>query len=409
MEKRTTDLLRELASAEVQQYIREHERDDVNDLLLKDRTIAGVQMRYVAEQIASRTKAKDKLPIFYRTPGMVYPPSASLEQSSSEATAVYKSSIAKKLTIGRQGAKEVIADLTGGLGVDSYFLAQRFHTVHYVEPQDALLEIARHNHGLLGAHNIEYHQSTAEEFLRQATSFDLVYIDPSRRTTANRKVSAFEDCQPDVVRLQDTILEKTPIMLIKASPLLDIQAGIRQLRHVRTVHVVAVNNECKELVFACDRSYSGDPVIEAIDLRDPNEAFRFSFQEEKVQDVSYGNPLQFLYEPNAAIMKAGAFKLVAHRFQLKKLAPNTHLYTSEKLVAEFPGRTFRIDELIKADREALSKHFPSGKANVTTRNYPLAAAELKKKVGLKDGGEKFLFGFSGTAKKFLAVAVRVEG
>ncbi|HET7179471.1 MAG TPA: SAM-dependent methyltransferase [Chryseosolibacter sp.] len=408
MEKRTTDLLRELASTEVQQYIREHERDDVNDLLLKDRTIAGVEMRYIAEQIASRRKAKDKLPIFYRTAGVVYPPSASLEQSSSQSTALYKSGIARTLTVGRQGTTRVIADLTGGLGVDSYFLAQQFHTVHYVEPQDFLAEIARHNHGVLGANNIEYHQRTAEEFLKQATYFDMVYIDPSRRTTANRKVSAFEDCQPDVVKLQDTILEKTPFMLIKASPLLDIQAGMRQLRHVQTVHVVAVNNECKELLFVCDRTFSGDAVVEAIDLSDPNEAFRFSFQQEKAEDVSFGNPMQFLYEPNAAIMKAGAFKLVARQFQVKKIAPNTHLYTSDKLVAGFPGRTFRIEGLIKADREALSKHFPNGNANVTTRNYPLAAAELKKKVGLQDGGEKFLFGFSGIAKKFLAVAVRVE-
>jgi hypothetical protein len=367
----TADLISKLASAEVQRYIRQHEHDDVNDLLLKNTVVADVPARFIADQIGSRRKAKDKLPLFYETDGVVYPPSANLEQSSSQATAIYKSGIARSLTDESKETTVVIADLTGGMGVDSYFFARHFHTVHYVEPQRFLLEIARHNHRILGARNIEYHQSTAEAFVRETGSLDLMYIDPSRRGAGNRKVTAFEDCQPDAVELQETIFEKTPITLVKASPLLDVQAGIKQLGRVRKVYVVAVNNECKELVFACERTFSGYADIEAVDLSHATEGFRFSFEDEKAQRISYSDPMQFLYEPNAAILKAGAFKLVGHRFQLRK-------------------------------------HFPNGKANVTTRNYPVTTAELKRKIGLKDGGEKFLFGFSGVSKKFLAVATRIE-
>lgn len=407
MEKKPQDIIEELATASIQRYVREQENADVRNLVLKHKAILGIPARYLFEQVMLRRKAKEKLPLYYKTVGVVFPPSANFEQSSSEAAAAYKSAIIEKQHGGSEQGLRTAADLTGGFGVDTYFLSRSFHTIHYVEPQRSLLKIARQNHQLLGARNIEYHQATADEFLRNVNEpLDLVYVDPSRRSAANNKVHAFEDCQPDVVKLQRAIFDRSPLMLIKASPLLDIHAAMAQLYAVRRVYVVAVNNECRELLFLCDKSFSGHAAIEAVNIADPVEVFEFSFETEKAQLISYSDPLRYLYEPNAAILKAGAFKSIAHHFHLRKLAANTHLYTSEEFLPDFPGRKFLVEELVKPDQSALRRHFPEMKANVTTRNYPLTPSELRKKTGLKDGGEKFLFGFSGVKKKFLAVVIR---
>lgn len=196
-------------------------------------------------------------------------------------------------------------------------------------------------------------------------------------------------------------------MVVKASPLLDIQAGMAQLASVKKVFAVSVNNDCKELLFFCEKGFEGTAVITAVNIPEGHtpQMFEFSFPEERAQKVEVSDPLRYLYEPNASILKAGAFKSAAARFNLKKIHVNTHLYTGEHLVDNFPGRKFLIEELVKPS--TLKKYFPDGKANVTTRNYPLTPEALKKKTGLKDGGEKFLIGFSGEKKKFLAVARRL--
>ena len=401
METIPKDILHALSTGPIQRYIREQESLDVKQLVLKHKAILGIPAAHLFEQIAARKKAREKLPLYYNTEGIIFPPLLNFEQSSSEATAVYKSEILKGLLHAKMAA-----DLTGGFGVDSYFFSRSLQTVDYVEPEEFLLEIARHNHQLLGASNIRYHLSSAEEFLRENSEpFDAVYLDPSRRDATKRKIHSLAESRPDVLTLKPQIFRKTTFLLVKASPLFDIQEGIKQLGHVRKVYVISVLNECKELLFLCERDFSGTPVIDAINLTGTTHSFEFTFPDERDVQVPYSDPLQYLYEPNASILKAGAFKSAAHRFGLMKIQANTHLYTGNDLIPEFPGRKFFIEKLVKPDE--LKKYFPEKRANITTRNYPLTAEQLKKKTGLKDGGEKFLIGFSGATQKFLAVAKRV--
>lgn len=396
-----------LSAGPVQRYIAENENLDVRELVLKNKALFSIPASKLSEQITSRRKAKDKLPAYYNTAGIIYPPSHNLAQSSSEVTALYKRAIMGRFITGSQASG---VDLTGGFGVDTYFLSKKLHKIHYVEPDADLVEIARHNHKLLGAANIEYHCATAEEFLSATRgTFDFIFLDPSRRTTSGKKVHAFADCVPDILRLKNDLFEKTAHVLIKSSPLLDIQAGMRQLEQVSRVFIVSVNNECREVLFLCGKNHSGITGVEAVNLSTgrPVETFEFTFSGERGAEAAYGDPLHYLYEPNASILKAGAFKSVAVHFKLKKIAENTHLYTAADFIDSFPGKIFRIERFVKPRPAEMKASFPEGKGNVTTRNYPLPAEALKKKTGLKDGGEKFLIGFSGRRKKFLVVATRV--
>jgi 16S rRNA G966 N2-methylase RsmD len=368
--------------------------------LLKGKLIYGVPAAIIADQIAGRRKSKSKIPTLYSNRGIIYPPGINLEQSSSEATALFKAS----LLGGKTGA-----DLTGGYGVDSFFLSKKVETFHYIEQNQELLNIARHNHKKLGGGNIDYHFTDAESFLSTTTSkFDFIYIDPSRRVIGNKKVFKLSECEPDITRLQPSIFEKTELLVIKTSPLLDIQQGLKELSSVQKVYVISVDNECKELLFLCKRNFKGESTIETVNLSAKgNEYFDFTFDSEQQTIVNFSNPLKFLYEPNASILKAGAFKSIGKKFNLHKIQPNTHLYTAAILIPDFPGRIFEIIAEVKADTKSLKQFFPAGKANITTRNYPLTPEELKKKTGLKDGGEKYIFGFSGMNNKYLVVAERV--
>jgi hypothetical protein len=407
LKKVTLETIARLSAPSTQQFIRDHAFADEKTLILANKEIESLPAALVAAQIAGRRKAKDKLPLLYSTSGIVYPPASNLEQSSSEATARFKSDILNDLLT---PAAATGADITGGLGVDTFFFSQVLKEVVYVERDEVLLQIATHNHRILGSINITYYAETAEDFIAESNrSFNFIYIDPSRKTTSGKKIVTLENSEPDIVKLQVQLFEKAPLLLVKASPLLDIQAGIQQLTHVKKVYVVSVNNECKEVLFLCERKFSGVPQIEAVNLSEgrPAETFMFSLDEERSLQSEFSDPLRYLYEPNASILKAGAFKTVGNRFGISKIQVNTHLYTADKLIEEFPGRRFIIEELVKPELSVLKKFFPQGKANVTTRNYPLTAEALKKKSGLKDGGEAFLIGFSGRQKKFLAVAKRV--
>lgn len=405
MEKKSKDLIDAMSSAPVKQYLIEHEHHNVRDVILKHKQILGIPTSVLFEQISARKKARQKLPLYYATNGIVYPPQQSWEQSSSQQTAEFKSEVASSL-IGRSA---VMADLTGGFGVDAYFFSRKVGSVHYVEPNNELLELARHNHKMLGAANIEYHNQKAEEYLDTSPSHcDLLYFDPSRRTEDKKRVLTFEDSQPDVVALADKIYGKTEWLLVKASPMLDLQAGISQLRHVRRVFVVSVRNECKEVLFLGQKGFAGTLEIETVNLTGSHdERYTFTIPEEQSSSSHFSDPQLFLYEPNASILKAGAFKSIGTRYALKKIHANTHLYTSDVLLDDFPGRKFRIESFVKPDRSTMKNFFPDGKANVTTRNYPLTAEALKKKTGLSDGGEKFLIAFTGTSRKFVAVAQRL--
>jgi hypothetical protein len=407
LEKVTLETIARLSAASIQQYLRDHAFADEKALILRHKEIDGLPAALIATQISGRRKAKDKLPLFYSTSGIVYPPASNLEQSSSEATARFKSEILRGLLA--PGAAKG-ADITGGFGVDTFFFSRMLKEIVYTEPDEVLLQMARHNHRILGADNITYNAETAADFIEgTGPCFDFIYIDPSRKTTSGKKIVTLENSEPDIVKLQVQLFEKAPLLLVKASPLLDIQAGMQQLAHVKKVYVVSVDNDCKEVLLLCEKNFSGVAQIEAVNLAEGRaaETFIFSLEEEQNLQSDFSDPLRYLYEPNASILKAGAFKTVGHRFGLRKIQVNTHLYTAEELVSHFPGRKFIIEKLVRPEPSVLKEFFPDGKANVTTRNYPLTAEALKKKSGLKDGGEAFLIGFSGRQKKFLAVAKRV--
>jgi hypothetical protein len=403
--------LNSLLSRKVQDFIRQHEHDDERKLVLQHKNIHGAPVAWVADQIAGRRKAKDKLPAYYRTDNILYPPPVNLEQSSSESTARYKSQITKTALLSGSSTVQTIADLTGGFGIDSFFFSQSFGAVHYVEPNASLLDIARHNHRQLGASGITYHSMTAEEFLSVGDwRSDLIYIDPSRRNSSKQKVFRLADCEPDVVTLQDGIFERTDWLLVKTSPLLDLQQGLSELKHVSAIFVVSVNNDCKEVLFLCNRNALAEPSITAVNIqKECTDEFTFTLPEEKGAEVRYAEPGEYLYEPNASILKAGAFKILASKFDLAKLHSSTHLYTGQQLESSFPGRIFRVTAVVKSDAKAVAQFFPEGKANIITRNYPLGVEEIKKKLKLKDGGDKYLLGFTAPGNnKMLVCAERLK-
>jgi hypothetical protein len=390
-----------LIQPQVQEFIFNHEKDDEKALVLKHKTILGLPASAIAEQIGARKKAKLKLPLYYNTAGIIYPPGLNLEQSSSEKTAQFKSEILSSLP-----KHNSIVDLTGGFGIDTFFFSQIFQNVFHVEPNETLQKIAEHNHSVLNAKNIVYHSGTAESFLKtNSDKIDCVFIDPSRRAEG-KKVFRLNDCEPNVSQLLPVIFTKTNYVLIKTSPLLDIQQGIQDLQGVKKIWVVAVENECKELLFLCHNGFSEEPEIIAVNLQEIPERFSFLNSEEKNTEPEFSAPLLYIYEPNAAILKAGAFKLISKNFNVFKLHPSTHLYTSNTLIETFSGRIFK--NLQSVNSKSLKETFPEGKANVITRNYPLRPEELKKKLKLKDGGDRYVIAFSGQKEKYTIAASRIK-
>lgn len=390
-------------SPEVQQYLRDNAPVDVNALILKNKSILGVPAPILADQISGRRKAKDKIPSFYNAE-IVYPPGVNLEQSSSEQTATFKAKILMRAV---PICKRLI-DLTGGFGVDSFFLSKVFKAVQYIEPNPGLYELVRKNHEALGAYNISHHNTTAEHFLSEEDEASAIFIDPSRRKEA-KKVFAFADCEPNIVTLQDEIFRSTSVLLVKASPMMDLKLAIQELRFVQQVFVLSVNDEVKELLFLCRKGFSEEPNINAVNLTDSDsESFAFKFSDEGDAESKFSDPGIYIYEPYSSILKAGAFKSIGVAYNLQKIQVNTHLYTSDSLVSEFPGRIFKILAHVKPDKKEVVALFPGAKANVVTRNYPLSPEELKKKTRLSDGGEKYLLGFSGETKKFVLCAERVK-
>lgn len=405
-------MLTVLFSSPIRKFIQEHQQDDPNELLLKYNAINDIPISFIVDQIVGRKKAKEKLPTWYGHDLIVYPPALNIEQASSEKAAFYKVSFLKRVLM-QHLENKIVADLTGGFGVDSFAFSQSFKEVHFVEPNHKLLELARHNHQQLGATNISYYNDTAEQFLQSLPNikkFDLLYIDPSRRNKADRKVFSFNQCEPDVVKLQDKILLLSNFLLVKASPLLDIDVGRKQLKHIKKICIVSIHNECKELLFYCEKKTKSEAVIDAINLNINNDEDRleFTLSHESKAEVNYSNPLKYVYEPNASILKSGAFKTVASVFGIYKIHPNTHLYTSDNLIKSFPGRIFQVISTVKSDPKEIQHFFSERKANIITRNYPLTVNEIRKKVGLFEGGEKFLIACSGLEKKFLLVACKLN-
>lgn len=389
----------------------------IEDLALqrnKYKHLSDDEWRWFLQQTEGRERTADKLPTFAAIDDWWYPVRLSCEQCSSELTAKYKELIVESLElreVGELKKESRFVDLTAGYGVDTYFLSEQFAHTDYVEQNADLCRIAAHNFQCT-VHNAQFtiHNSTAEEFLQTAGLFDLIYADPARRDSHGGKVFRLEDCTPNIVELLPTLLNHlTPDgrLMFKLSPMLDITQAVKELSAVSwDVHVVAVKNEVKEVLLL---STTGQRTMEngritAVDLAEPEKAFVFTREEEKDCSLINGDaPLNggFLYEPNAAILKAGAYKLVAQRFGLTKLDVNTHLYASETLVENFPGRVWKVNSQFTMHSSQISQ------ANVLVRNYPLTAEQLKKKLHLRDGGERFVIGCRVNGKPVLFEATRI--
>lgn len=364
-------------------FIKDHINDDPAEIMLQSRKFPELPMRDIVIQIASRQKAKNKLQTWFSNYELIFPPKQNLEQASSEITAKFKA---------RCLEGDSLIDLSGGTGVDTFYLSQKMRSTIYVEPNEELCAVSIHNFEVLGA-TIEVQNSTAEDMLKtNSDQFDWIFIDPSRRDDSQNRVYALEDCVPNVIELKEQLLNSAKNVLIKASPMLDIKKTLEQFSSCYKVQVVAVDNEVKELLIYLNKEFNGEPEIEAWNISEKREEERFLFKysEEESSDFYIGVPQKYLYEPNAALMKGGAYKLIGSKFELQKLHPNTHLYTSDKLIENFPGKKLLIKEVFSSAKKEIKKRVKNGTANVIVRNYPMGANEIKKKFGLKDGGDSFL-------------------
>lgn len=375
-------------SAETLHFIEEHKEDDTRMLALQGSKYPQIDMSVAVTQIAGRQIAARKIPSWHQVPGLWYPRHLSMEQCSSEVTARYKASLLKG---------DTFADLTGGFGIDCAFIARHFQHADYVERQAELCELAKHNFPLLDLKHISVHNQDGVEYLQAMSPVDCLFLDPARRDGHGGKTVAISDCEPDVDALESLLVDKADRVMVKLSPMLDLSLALRELKTVCEVHIVAVNNECKELLLLLQKSpVSSDiPVhCEHITGSGERQHYVFTLAAEKSASCSLASVVgAYLYEPNAAILKAGAYRLLTQAYPaVEKLHVNSHLYTSSTFVSDFPGRRFRVEAVSGFGKKEL-KGFLEGmdKANITVRNFPLSVAELRKRLKLKEGGEDYIF------------------
>lgn len=374
-------MINELKIQRVQNFISQHEHEDLYALVLNSKKYPDIPVKLAIDQINSRRKAKKKLPEWYAKQGILFPHGVSIEQCSSEATARYKAGLI---------SGESLVDLTGGTGVDSYYMSNSFVQCHLIE-QDALLcAFAHHNLNLLDANNIKIIESDAERYISSTKSSpDWYYVDPARRDQYNKKVFRLSDCSPNLSKIYNSLLKAKKGVLIKLAPFLDITQLITELPDITRIYVIAVNNECKELVAMVETKGSDELSISAINFNDKVQEYQFSYAQEQKAASQYSQPQKYIYEPNASIMKSGAFKMIGVDFNLNKLHPNSHLYTSQELVTSFPGRVFQLKGVSTLKKNKLPG-FEKEKANITSRNYPMSVRQIRNKTGLNEGGDSYL-------------------
>ena len=367
-----------ILSKEVQEFIYNYNKD-VLKLAFAGSPFEKVSIQELIQQIESRKKAEKKLPTWFKTSNIFYPPKVNLEQTSSEKTAKYKASIIEGKSI---------ADITGGFGVDSFYFSDSFKTVHHFEINKSLSEIAAYNFNILGKSNIECFSENGMLQINK-NKYDTIYIDPSRRHDSKGKVFLLRDCEPKLPDNLNAILVHTNKILVKTSPMLDLSIGLKELQFVSEIHIVAVKNEVKELLWLINKDYHGNPLIKTVNFyKNSDEMFEFRRNEKKA--AAYSSPKQYLYEPNAAIMKSGAFDLVSAKYKINKLHQHTHLYTSIDLI-DFPGRRFKINKVIPFHKKEIKKSLTINKANITIRNFPENVLKIRKKFKINDGGDVYLF------------------
>ena len=363
---------------DVQDYISKCASESIEKIAFQKNPFPTLDKVFLMQQIVGKQKAQHKLPTWFATQNIIYPTKLSIEQTSSEITAEYKASLIEKGTL---------CDLSGGFGVDSFYFSKRCKQVVHCEWQQELSNIVAHNNEVLRVDNIECKSGNSFDILSEYEYFDYLYIDPARRSNTQEKIVLLEDCEPNVIDLMDFYFSKTTTILIKTSPLLDLKAGIQSLKNVTEIHIVAVQNEVKELLWLLKKDYIGEINIITKNFK-KDEIKTFGFQMNEIKEpINYSLPKKYLFEPNAAIMKSGGFEALASDFELLKLHPNSHLFTAD-IFMDFCGRVFVIEHSFLYQKKS---YIENQKMNVTTRNFPETVAQIKKKWKIKDGGETYCF------------------
>jgi len=372
----------DILDPKIQDYINSNIGVSVSKLALQKNPFRSVEWISILNQIAAKSKAKDKLPTWFSTQNIIYPSKISVEQTSSEKTALYKASIV---------SGENLIDLTGGFGIDDYLFSKKIKTVVHCEINTELSNIVRHNYQQLKTNNVNCYAGDSFETLSKLnTHWDWIYIDPSRRNDIKGKVFMLKDCLPNVPENLNFYFEKSNSILIKTAPILDISAGINELEHIKSIHIVAVDNEVKELLWELNKDYNEPIAIKTINIaKEKTETFEFNLNENE-NLPNFSLPQTFLYEPNSAIMKSGGFDQVGQFYDLNKLHKHSHLYTSETQ-KKFPGRIFEIKNCFSYTKTEMKKYLENKKANVTTRNFTDSVESIRKKWKIKEGGDLYCF------------------
>ncbi|TAD97830.1 MAG: hypothetical protein EAZ97_11840 [Bacteroidetes bacterium] len=375
-------MLEILSQKHIQKFIRENLDSDTQRLLLNSPKFPDLPMREVVQQIESLRKIRLKISSWAEK-NIICPPVLSVEQASSEQTAIFKTSFF---------SGNEFVDLTGGMGVDAYFFAQKFEKITYIEQNKALFETTKYNFEQLNLKNASFFCEKAEVFLQNLDhKVDLIYIDPARRDQNQQKTVQLSDCEPNILEILDLLLQKADQVLIKTSPLLDIALAQTQLRSLEKIIVISLENECKEVLYLLGQ-HTENQTVECYNLKKNQiQSFVFDLKKERELQIDFHFPEKYLYEANSSVLKAGAFKSIAKQFDLKKLHANSHLYTSRSLKLDFVGRIFEILHICKYDRKEILKFLPDSKANITVRNFPDSVAQIRQKTKIKDGGEHYLF------------------
>ncbi|WP_425550376.1 class I SAM-dependent methyltransferase [Chryseobacterium ginsengisoli] len=341
---------------------------------MKKSPFPEVSMQEIVQQIKGKQVAQKKFPFLLKE-GIIFPPQLSLEQSSSEKTALYKSEILK-------GKKFI--DLTSGFGIDAYYLSKNFDEITLVEQNSDLLEIVEHNWTVL-QRKAKFINQKLEDFLNEnKETFDVIYLDPARRDNNKNKVFLLEDLSPDILEIQEKLLSISNVVVIKLSPLIDLKYLVSVLPSIFRIDIIALKNDVKEVVIFLSKENLGEITCNCVNLESGESTFTFKFGEEENAHSEYDEPEKFIYIPNNSILKAGIFNVISEKFGLKKLHPNTHLYTSNEKINDFPGRILEVE--VVGNKQIKKK----SQFNIISKNYPLKPEEIKKKYGLKDGGESYI-------------------
>lgn len=386
----------DILASKVQQFIKENYKKDIPSLVLKGSPFSHIPIEELLQQIESKRKAEKKLPYWFSNDGIVYPKKISLEQCSSESTAEYKASIV---------SGNSLIDVTGGFGIDTYYFSKQFKEVTYCEINEELAAVVEHNLKQLKVDNVSIKATNGIRYLKEVDEpFDVLFVDPSRRDDVKGKVFLLKDCVPYLPPKIPFLLSKAKTLLIKVSPLLDLSQTIKELQFVSEIHIVAVNNEVKELLFVVTKDSDAAIQIQTVNFQH-GTVQQFGFEYGESPYSNYEMPQRYLYEPNAAVLKSGGFHHLTHTYEVFKLQEHSHLYTSETLL-DFPGRAFEIEAVFPYDKKKITKHLEERKANITTRNFPKSVAQIRKELKLKDGGKIYLFFTKNMKQKLICLVCK---